>query len=394
MYNKEAVISLVDFITERNSIMDKAELSKQVQEHFKLTKDRSVYYGDWFAIRYCKSTTRNLSNTVLGLSVLQKYDDKPFFVCIVTPGKNHILIANSTFLKKISHSSHELRVDNIKGSFNGSDIMRYYDGVENIPENFEFLFTSHENFTFKENLQRLVESTNNINPFGKRFVPTNLQIDVIYDSVRRAKEFMSSNEYHTLNKDLSERVNAAASEIAIAAFIENVNLRGRIIEFLITAPDDFRETLTKALVSNEPLPEIFTDDDLGDYEKKFIKFHTKTDIKTKIMFLSSNPKGYNIDKLLSFLSNEKSVYLIYIVAIDSDKKIKTRLCSMYNDQLLSGTRIIKHWAGRNSRGVSQYDGRALESIITKFDPVINDKASRDFIEMLLVDDEDQINQEG
>ena len=64
-----------------------------------------------------------MSNTVLSLSALQKYDDKPFIVCIVTPDTNYMMLANSTFLKKISHSSQELRVDNIRGSFNGSDIM-------------------------------------------------------------------------------------------------------------------------------------------------------------------------------------------------------------------------------------------------------------------------------
>ena len=67
-------------------------------------------------------------------------------------------------LRKISHSSQELRVDNIKGSFNGSDIMRDFMGVSNEPDNFEFLFTSHRNYTFEENLERLVEATNNIHP--------------------------------------------------------------------------------------------------------------------------------------------------------------------------------------------------------------------------------------
>ena len=40
-----------------------------------------------------------------------------FIVCIVTPETNHLLLSNSTFLKKISHSSQELRVDNIRGIF-------------------------------------------------------------------------------------------------------------------------------------------------------------------------------------------------------------------------------------------------------------------------------------
>ena len=89
--------------------------------------------------------------------------------------------------------------------------------------------------------------------------------------------------------------------------------------------------------------------------------------------------GYNIDKLLSFLSEEKSVYLVYVVAIDEDRTIQTRLCSMFNRQLLSGTRIIKHWAGRNSRGVTQYEGRVLEAIVEDFDFGIDYDVSQDII---------------
>ena len=76
---------------------------------------------------------------------------------------------------------------------------------------------------------------------------------------------------------------------------------------------------------------------------------------------------------------ENSVYLIYIVAIDEYKNIQTRLCSMYNRQLLSGTRIIKHWAGRNSRGVTQYEGVALENIIEQFDYEIDYDDAQNFL---------------
>lgn len=137
--------------------------------------------------------------------------------------------------------------------------------------------------------------------------------------------------------------------------------------------------LIKCLHSGQPLPEIFTADELGDYERGFDRYLTETDIKTKVLFLSSNPKGYNIDKLLSFLAEEKSVYLVYVVAINRDETIQTQLCSMFNRQLLSGTRIIKHWAGRNSRGVTQYDGRALEAIVEDFDRGIDYEASQAFI---------------
>lgn len=384
MYHREMIQQLVDFIADRDGSTDKSRLQNAVQEAFDLVKERSVYYCQWFAIRFCKSASRNFGNTVLALSALHKYDDIPFIVCLVTPTRNYLMLANTTFLKKISHSSQELRRDNIKGSFNGSDIMRAFEGVENSPENFEFLYHSHENYTFEENLERLVEATNHIAPTGKRFMPTESQAACIRGSVDRAISFLRSEEYEILNDDLKERVRAVESEIAIAAFIDNVNLRGRMIEYLITAEDDLKATLMRCLRTRQPLPNIFTADELGDYEREFEHYLTATDIKTKVLFLSSNPKGYNIDKLLSFLSEEKSVYLVYVVAIDEDRTIQTRLCSMFNRQLLSGTRMIRHWAGRNSRGVTQYEGRALEAIVEDFDVEIDYEASQsiltDFLE--------------
>lgn len=383
MYNRTAIESFVSFMQDQNGIADKSALIAIVQQAYHLTKDRSVFYGNDFAVRFCSASGRSFSNTVLSLSALQKYDKIPFIVCLVTPAANYLMLANTTFLRKISHSSQELRMDNIKGSFNGSDIMRDFEGVSNEPDHFEFLFTSHENYTFAENLQRLVAATNNIHPTGRRFTPMAEQTCCIMKSVERAISFLASEEYDILNEDLQERVNSVSSEITIAAFIDNVNLRGRIIEYLITSADDLRAKLIDALHSRSPLPEIYTADKLGDYEREFDNYCTATDIKTKVMFLSSNPKGYNIDKLLSFLARDNSVYLIYVVAIDENKNISTRLCSMYNCQLLNGTRIIKHWAGRNSRGVTQYDGAALENIVSNFDRRIDSRAAKSFIEHLL-----------
>lgn len=379
MYNRKVIKQLTGFISDRDGTADKNSLRDAVQEAFGLVKDRSVYYCDWFAIRFCKAASKNFGNTVLSLSALHRYDNIPFIVCLVTPARSYLMLANTTFLRKISHSSQELRRDNIKGSFNGSDIMKEFEGAKNIPDNFEFLYSSHENYTFEENLERLVEATNHISPTGRRFLPDESQVECIRESVDRAISFLRSEEYEILNKDLNDRVRAVESEIAIAAFIDNVNLRGRIIEYLITAEDDLKTALMRCLHTGQPLPEIFTADELGDYKRNFGNYLTETDIKTKVLFLSSNPKGYNIDKLLSFLSEEKSVYLVYVVAIDKNRTIQTRLCSLFNRQLLSGTRIIKHWAGRNSRGVTQYEGKALEAIVEDFDPEIDYKDSQDFI---------------
>ena len=137
MYHKELIGQFTAFISNRDSCTDKSRLQNEVQQAFGLVKDRSVFYCDWFAVRFCKAASRNFGNTVLSLSALHRYDNIPFLVCLVTPARNYLLLANTTFLRKISHSSQELRRDNIKGSFNGSDIMREFEGVENAPENFE-----------------------------------------------------------------------------------------------------------------------------------------------------------------------------------------------------------------------------------------------------------------
>lgn len=383
MYNKELISKLVEFIDMHSGVLDKDSLTKKCKDEFGLTRDRSVFYCSDFGIRFSKSQSANFSNTVLSLSTLRKYDNKPFFVCVVTPLNNHLLLSNTTFLQKISHSSHQLRIDNIKGSFNGSDIMREYCGINNSPNNFEVLFDFHKEYEFYENLVRLVEATNNIAPIGKKFIPNDLQRTHIANSVNRAVCFMKSDSYKILNNDLQKRVDNVKNEIAIAAFIENVNLRGRIIEFLITDESNLRNIIIECLHTKNPLPEFFTSDDLGDYEYIFDSFHTKTDIKTKILFLSSNPKGYNIDKLLAFLSQEKSVYLVFIVAVDDKGFLSSRLCSIFNEQILNGTIVQQHWAGRNSRGVTQYNGKNLESVIQRFDSNIDIKKSQDFIEFLL-----------
>ena len=109
-------------------------------------------------------------------------------------------MANSTFLKKISHSSQLLRVDNIRGSFNGSDIFRIFGEFRNSPENFDELFEIHKQISFEENLIRLVESTNGIIPTGNKFEVSEENINLILNSPQRAKNFSESIEFLQLSK--------------------------------------------------------------------------------------------------------------------------------------------------------------------------------------------------
>ena len=255
---QEMLQELIAFIQSHDEIDDKAELARLVSKKFCCVQDRSVYSTKSFAIRFCKGQgqSSSISNTVLSVSALHKYDDKPFIVCICTVGKNHLLMANTTMLSKISHSSQGLRVDNIRGSFNGSDILRSWGGIANTPDNFDVLFAMHQNITFEENLIRLVEATNNIAPTGEKFdVNVGNRLVNIMESPKRAALFSVSPDFTDLLNDLNERTKAFEKEIMVAACIENVNLRGRIIEYLIAGEDiAMREQLINSLVTGSEFP--------------------------------------------------------------------------------------------------------------------------------------------
>lgn len=378
---------LVAFIASHDGINDKARLTKLVAETFGLTRDRSVFYRDDFAIRFSASKGDAFSNTVLSLSNLRKVDHAPFLVCVVTPTKNRVLLANSTLLRKISHSSQQLRIDNIRGSFNGSDIVREFEGIRNEPSQFERLFAIHAELGFEGNLARLVDATNNIAPTGRKYVVSAQAERTIMEAPDRALRFVASSEAQTLKRELDDKVNTCRNEIILAALIENVNVRGRVIEYLIAGEDEaLRQEIISAIrarTTGNGLPAFKTENHLGDYRRVFPQYLTETDVKTKIMILASNPKAYNLDKILEFLSTDNSVFMFYFVGVDPTRVVNTVLVSMFQRTLLRSTILLKHWAGRNSRGVSQFDGKAVSDLILTPNQDIATSESMEFLRTLI-----------
>lgn len=376
---------LIAFLRQHDGINDKSILTKLVSDKFSLTRDRSVYYCKNFAVRFSASISHNFGNTVLSLSNLQKYDDRPFIVCLVTPKFNYTYLANTTFLKKISHSSQELRENNIRGSFNGSDITREFEGITNTPENIERLFNIHVGVGFEGNLARLVEATNNISPSGKKYEPNESERNQILLAPARAIRFIRSQDAQTLKLELDSKVDKFRNEILLAALIENVNVRGRIIEYLIAGGDELlRQEIINALQKRtNGIPQFKTENTLGDYSKEFKEFFTETDVKTKIMILDSNPKAYNLDKVLEFLASERSVFMFYFVGVEPGKIVNTVLVSMFQARLLESTILLKHWAGRNSRGVSQFEGKTISHLILLPETAINEEKAIRFLHEIL-----------
>ena len=249
----DAIQKLLALIKANDGINDKARLARIVFEALALTKDRSVYYSADFAIRFSSSASRTFGNTVLSLSNLRKYDDRPFIVCLVTPTENFCLLANTSLLKKISHSSQQLRENNIRGSFNGSDIAKEFEGITNSAENIARLFNIHAGIGFDGNLARLVEATNNISPTGIKFIVNEAAETAILDAPQRAARFVDSEDFAVLKAELDAQVSKFQSEILLAALIENVNVRGRVIEYLIAGEDEaLRQKLVAALKAGGP----------------------------------------------------------------------------------------------------------------------------------------------
>jgi hypothetical protein len=288
-------------------------------------------------------------------------------------------------LKKISHSSQELRENNIRGSFNGSDIMREFEGIENKPENIERLFNVHAGIGFEGNLIRLVEATNNISPSGSKFTASNAQIATILDAPNRAIGFVGSDDLQMLKDELDNKVNQYKNEILLAGLIENVNVRGRIIEYLIAGEDEkLRQEIIDALLrKSNGIPQFRTENALGDYSKEFEEYFTETDVKTKIMVLDSNPKAYNLDKVLEFLATDRSVFMFYFVGIEPARIVNTVLVSMFQEDLLDSTLLLKHWSGRNSRGVSQFEGKTIGRLILSPKSHINNEKAISFLRKIL-----------
>lgn len=381
------VHQFIDDIANNAPTGDKDSVIKYASEKYSFTLDRKVYYCRYFAVRFSYSQSGAFSNTVLSLSALQKYDKIPFFVVLVRNSDSNIIyLANSTFLSKISHSSKELTTHNIKGSFNGSDIIKEYNGLKNSPENFDELFAFHEGLEWDDNLLRLVEASSAIKPRSKKFSVDDAALQNILDSVSRAQSFVQSENLQVLNDDLNERCNKCKDAILVASHIENVNLRGRLIEFLITADDSLRNRISAILRDREQLlPEFSTHDELGDYIRVFDNGKTYTDIKTKILYLDSAPKAYNVDKFLEKMAESDSSFFFFLIGMDEYGVVNTALCSVYHSDLIDASVVQHHWAGRVTRGVVQLNGKVLNQILINksFVNRIDSKKATEYLEKLL-----------
>ena len=328
-------------------------------------KYRSVYSCSTYTIRFSEANKPSFSNGVLSLSALQRYDHLPMVICIVRPTAVDFRLANTTFLKRISHSSHDLRADNIRGTFLGHDILDNYEGLPNRPPHFAQLFAIHSEFTWEENVDRLVEATNSIVPRDNRFQATESRTRVLLAAPARAAELVQTPIWRDVENALSLRAAKLSSHLLQYSQIDNVNIRGNRIEQLITGQANAH--------------------DLGDLVRPFPVNNTLVvDIKTKLLHRSSAPKAYNIDKFLRLLSQEDRFFALFFIGLDASRdRVITRLTSVFDSAVLSATRIQHHWAGRSSRGVTQLVGDLGPIFLPEYQSSIDIDKSRAWLLRLI-----------
>lgn len=381
---------IVQLIENNRCLNTKEEMIETVCNHFPMVKDgRAIYHTDFFAVVFCYSKNNSFSNVVLSLSKLEKYDHIPCFVVLVKKDLDNVIyLINTTFLDKISHSSKDLRVNNIRGSILGSNIRKKFEeiGKNNKPSDFDDLFSYHQGFTWQENIERLVERTNNIKPNKVKAVLDEIELDNLFKAPERAVKFVESEDYNILLDDLRKRCEEVKDAILVASHIDNVNIRGRLIEVLITSNQEERNQLLMNLSQIEHLlPTYDTKNDLGDYVRSFEKADSYTDIKTKVLYRDSNPKAYNIDKFLKCMGKEKSVFMFFFVGIDETGIVNTVLVSVFHNKLQNTSLLQHHWAGKGTRGVAQFNGKIINELL-KENPFVNridENESKQFLKGLL-----------
>ena len=346
----ELLISDIDAILKQQAIQSfgKKDLEVFLTDTLNLGKQRSVFTSNShsFRVSEVRGGKKGFSNVVLSLSALLRYDDKPFVVIVVRDNALQFLISNTTFLKKISHSSHTLSENNIKGSFLGQDITEEYDGMINEVSNFKNLFELHRSISPSENIQRLVNSTNSIVAKNNRYEPNEDEIASIISAPNRYKDFFNSDDYKNLEVILYKKIELQKSKILQASEDQNINTRGNSIEQIIT--NGINEHKTEDIV----------------FEASN-KVRILIDIKTKLNHLSSSPKAFNIDKVLKILSKKNEIFCFLVLVIDVERQsIESRLIPILANEFICMLRVQHHWAGRNSRGVTQMSGN-INSLVDK-----------------------------
>lgn len=386
-FNSEKIDSLRSFISNNggNVSATKESIAKSVVSEYGLEKDGSIYHTENFAITFSKlKKNGDFSGTVAALSKIKKYDDRPIIVCATNEEENYhkLFMANTTMIDKVSHSSKELTDNKIRGSINGSNIIRDVsiedkkgETIENNSKNFSSLFNIHQEYGFEGNIGRIVDRTHLIESRVKRFEVDEYSRETIMNTSEKMIKFVNSKEFNDISEMLTNRVDKNKEDI-INVSKENPNssvIRGNMIERLVISKEEAEEW-------------DIAENGLGDFNVEMNGQNVVIDIKSKLMDRGSNPKGFNIDKYLEFTSKENNHYLTFLVGVDTvNNEVTSKLVPVIDKEMLKGNSNSHQLSGLESRGTISYRGTQIHKILTDESYKINiDKKEADrFLEDLI-----------
>jgi hypothetical protein len=243
--------------------------------------------------------------------------------------------------------------------------MDQYEGVANVPEHFEELFGTHCQFTWEENIGRLVEATNAIAARSTRFEVTRDALVRLLEAPARAAAATTTIASRKAERELASRVEAHRDDLLRAVALDNVNIRGNMIEQVITGEAN----------AHRLDDVVFPLDDGGQLI---------IDIKTKLLNRASAPKAYNIDKMLQLLAQPGNVFSIFFVGLDGvHRRVYTRLVSVFDPIIIAATRIQTHWAGRSSRGVTQFAGDLGRVFAREYTPNVDIEGGKALLQLFV-----------
>ncbi len=154
---------LVDFLLkwrDTNPKGTKKALAAAVTAQSDLRLDKALLVGAECVLRINQmQQAGDDSYAVAALHKLCEYDDRPIVVCLLTTRGMRLLLANTSLIEKVSERSYRLANENLTGSVLDTDILAALDGIANLPDNFEKLWTAHQASDRIANIERIVGTT-------------------------------------------------------------------------------------------------------------------------------------------------------------------------------------------------------------------------------------------
>ncbi|MBL7983187.1 MAG: hypothetical protein JNL52_15405 [Flavobacteriales bacterium] len=305
---------------------------------------RSLYgckdeQGKLVAVFKLVDSKKSNSNTVTSLKNILKHDDVPFIAVFLDRAAVRFMLANSSLVKKASHSSQGITHQRIKGSINGGDILHALGDTPNDREHIEQLFAQHEMEDHSEHRERIVEATLAIKGRASSAAP---DWELVERNLSAGSELLDNATLEEIRAKLFTRVEQMKEAILACASH--------------TTPKAFGDCVERMILGADPAHA------LGDIH--FADGRIAVDIKARKAGVPSSPKAVNVQKLVDHLSKGPGATLYFMVTVDvASGTLSCNLIQMLHTDLLPHYWHDVRWSGRDSLGTLSFKGD-LSSVLS------------------------------